>query len=83
MSAELIDVLIQNISFGALFAVLFVWTLRTNDRREARYMALLDVYGKQLEVIAAALLEIQNRLDARDARRRWNDPVSSGTLRKE
>jgi hypothetical protein len=61
VNPDLVDLLIQNVSFGALFVVLFVWTLRTNDQREKRYLALLDCYGKQLETIAITLKTIQEQ----------------------
>lgn len=63
MTPDMIDALIQNISFGALFVVLFVWTLRTNERREQRYLSLLDNYGKQLETISSTLKQIQEKLE--------------------
>lgn len=63
MTPDMIDSLVQNVSFGALFVVLFVWTLRSNEKRETRYLSLLDCYGKQLENIANALQQIQDKLD--------------------
>ena len=53
--------LVQNISFAALFVALFWWTLKTNEKREARYLSLLDCYGKQLELISNTLKVIQER----------------------
>lgn len=64
MTPDMIDALIQNVSFGALFVVLFIWTLRTNEKREQRYLTLLDNYGKQLEVIATTLKEIQLQVES-------------------
>lgn len=63
MTPDMIDALVQNVSFGALFVVLFVWTLRANEKREARYLSLLDCYGKQLENIASSLNQLKEQLD--------------------
>ncbi len=69
MSAETVNVLIQNLSFGALFVVLFVWTLRENAKREQRYLNILDCYGKQLESIAGTLSKIEERFESLEERR--------------
>lgn len=55
MPADILTLLLEKVSYSVLFVVLFWWTLRESGRRETRYLTLLDVYGKQLEVIAATL----------------------------
>ncbi len=55
--------LVQNLSYGALFVALFVWTLRSNDKREQRYLTILDCYGKQLEQIASTLTKILGQIE--------------------
>jgi len=63
---DLLDFLLRNdfVSFGALFVVLFWWTLKTNESRECRLLGILDKYGVQLGEIADSLRAIQeqNRL---------------------
>lgn len=63
MTPELIDALLSNVSFGALFVVLFIWVLRTNDAREKRYLSLLDCYGTQLQKISETLEKIQEQTE--------------------
>ncbi|GEM_PF-5794658 len=66
MNDALIDALLQNVGFAALFIVLFTWTLRENTRREERYLSLLDCYGKQLEHIAITLSQIEERIERKE-----------------
>jgi hypothetical protein len=63
LSTEVLNLLADKLSYAMLFVVLFWWTLRSNEKREQRYLSLLDLYGKQLESIAATLLRIQEQMN--------------------
>ena len=55
--------LIANLSYGALFVVLFLWTLRESAKREERLLAIIECYNKQLESIAMTLTKILEKIE--------------------
>ncbi len=55
--------LIANLSYGALFVVLFLWTLRESARREERLLGIIECYNKQLESIAMTLTKILEKIE--------------------
>jgi hypothetical protein len=57
------DLLLSNVSYGALFVVLFIWTLRESAKREDRLLGILDCYNKQLEDITAAVERLLEKID--------------------
>ena len=53
MTPEMFNVLLTNVSFGSLFVALFVWTLRSSERREEKYqIALVNISDKIVATLA-------------------------------
>ena len=61
MTTETFNVLLTNVSFGSLFVALFVWTLRTSEKREEKYQAALVLLSERIVATLEKIVTTQDK----------------------
>ena len=61
MDTATLNVLLTNLSFGSLFVALFVWTLRTSEKREEKYQAALVLLSERIVATLEKIIQTQDK----------------------